>query len=134
MQSSELVITDRLSFWYRPDGHGSPADAPSAQYSPGSQSGQAVSPSPDWNLPATHLTHPPCPVAGCTVPGLQSVGAKDPVEQNEAASHGVHCPLLANPSALLYDPSEHGSAAEEPSAQNEPAGQVSQAVSPDPSW
>ena len=35
---------------------------------------------------------------------------------------------------LLYEPSKHGSAAEEPSAQNEPAMHVLHAVSPAPSW
>jgi len=104
------------------------------QYSPAGQSGQAVWPSPDWNLPAAHFTHPPSPVAGCTVPGLQSVGAKDPVEQKEPASHGVHWSALARPSVLLYEPSKHGKGADEPSAQNEPAMHVLHAVPPAPSW
>ena len=60
---------------YEPFKHGSPAETPSVQYSAAGQSGQAVSPSPDWNLPAAHFTHPPSPVAGCTVPGLHWDGA-----------------------------------------------------------
>ena len=67
-QSSSLVI-DRLSavivpFWWRPDGHGSAADAPSAQYEPAVQSKHAVLPLSFMNLPATHLAHEPCCGAG----------------------------------------------------------------------
>ena len=45
-QSFSLVI-ERLSaasvpFWWRPDGHGSAADAPSAQYEPATHSKHAV--------------------------------------------------------------------------------------------
>ena len=58
----------------------------------------------------------------------------EPVEQNEPAPHGVHSPLLARPSVLLYEPSKHGKGADEPSAQNEPAMHVSHAVPPAPSW
>ena len=50
--------------------------------------------------------------------------------QNEPSSHGVHSPLLASPAVLLYEPSKHGKGADEPSAQNEPAGHVKHAVAP----
>ena len=62
-QSSALVI-EMLSaaivpFWCRPDGHGSAADAPASQYEPATHSKHAVSPGPDWYLPASHLAHDP---------------------------------------------------------------------------
>ena len=97
-QSSSLVI-DRLSavivaFWWRPDGHGSAADAPASQYEPATHSKHAVSPGPCWYLPATHLAHVPCSVAGCTVPGLHAVGCAAPVEQNEPAGQPMHSSAL----------------------------------------
>ena len=64
------------------------------------------------------------------MPALQLIGASEPVEQKAPASHGVHCLLLTSPGVLLYEPSKHGSAADEPSAQNEPAKQEKHAVAP----
>ena len=51
-QSSSLVI-ERLSaaivpFWWRPDGHGSGAEAPTAQYEPTGQTSHAVCPLAPW--------------------------------------------------------------------------------------
>ena len=76
-QSSSLVI-ERLSaaivpFWWRPDGHGSGAEAPTAQYDPATQSKHAVAPGRCWYLPASHFAHEPCPMLGCIVPGEHSV-------------------------------------------------------------
>ena len=76
-QSSSLVI-ERLSavivpFWWRPDGHGSPAEAPSMQKAPGVQSKHEVLPPSPWYLPAPQLAHAPCLALGCTVPGLHSL-------------------------------------------------------------
>ena len=119
---------------YEPSKHGSGADAPSAQNEPGVQPKHAVAPLAFMKEPPAHLSHEPCSADGCTVPGLHSAAASEPVEQNEPASHGVHWSALARPSVLLYEPSKHGKGADEPSAQNEPAMHVLHAVPPAPSW
>ena len=90
MQSSEELMKSRSPFWKRPDGHGSPADAPSVQYSPPAQSRHDVAPGLPMNLPASHFWHEPCVVLGCTLPGLHSVGAVAPVEQKAPAGHVSH--------------------------------------------
>ena len=117
-QSSSLVI-DRLSnvivpFWWRPDGHGSGADDPSSQYEPATHSKHAVSPSPPWYLPASHLVHEGCLGAGCTVPGEHGVWLSEPVEHAEPAGHSEHWALLPRPRLLLKLPAAHGSGALEP--------------------
>ena len=119
---------------YDPSRHGSGADAPSAQNEPGVQPKHAVAPLAFMKEPPAHRSQESWPVAGCTVPGLHSAAASEPVEQNEPASHGVHWSALARPSVLLYEPSKHGKGADEPSAQNEPAMHVLHAVPPAPSW
>ena len=103
-QSSSLVI-DRLSavivpFWWRPDGHGSAADAPASQYEPATHSKHAVSPGPCWYLPASHLTHVRWFEAGCTVPGLHGVCSSEPVEHDEPAGQAVHWAAAPSPVML----------------------------------
>ena len=79
-----------MPFWWRPDGHGSAADAPASQYEPATHSKHAVSPGSCWYLPATHLAHVPCSVKGCTVPGAHGVWLSEPVEHDEPAGHAEH--------------------------------------------
>ena len=45
----------------------------------------------------------------------------EPVEHEEPAGQVVHCPLLPSPEELLNVPSEHGSGADAPASQYEPA-------------
>ena len=53
-QSSwEVIARVSVVFWWWPEGHGSGADAPSAQYEPAVQSRHAVLPLSFMNLPAT---------------------------------------------------------------------------------
>ena len=82
------------------------------------------------NLPATQLAHSFCPATGCTVPGLHTLCASEPVEQEEPTGHAVHWPLLPRPDASLNVPSAHGSGALLPSSQYEPASQSKHAVCP----
>ena len=62
------------------------------------------------------------------------MAASEPVEQNEPSGHGEHMLAFTRPSVLLYEPVRHGSAADAPSSQYEPAGHVAHAVSPPSSW
>ena len=100
MQSSALVITASFAFWYRPDGHGKPAEAPSVQYSPPGQAWQAVLPGSPWYVPEPHLVQLAWPVAFCTVPGLHGEWSVAPVEHDEPVGHAVHWPLLSRPGVL----------------------------------
>ena len=68
-------------------------------------------------VPASHLAQVPCCARGCTVPGLQGVWSREPVEQAEPCGHDEHWPLLPRPGVLLYVPSLHGSAEEAPRSQ-----------------
>ena len=77
-----------------PSLHGSAADAPAAQYEPATHLKHAVWPLPPWNLPASHLSHSPMLVLGCTVPGLHSVATSEPVEQNEPAGQPMQSSSL----------------------------------------
>ena len=45
----------------------------------------------------------------------------EPVEHEEPAGQLVHCPLLDSPEVLLNEPSLHGSGADAPASQYEPA-------------
>ena len=129
-----------MPFWWRPDGHGSAADAPSAQYEPATHSKHAVSPDASWYLPAAHLAHEPCSVLGCTVPGLHAVGSAAPVEQKAPAGHATQSSTLVidRLSAVIvpfwWRPDGHGSAADAPASQYEPVTHTKHAVSPCPCW
>ena len=106
MQSSALVI-DRLKaaivlFWCRPDGHGSAADAPAAQYEPAVHVEHAVAPSSSWYLPTVHFTHEPCSACGCIVPGLHAVGSADPVEHDVPAGHVTQSSTLVIKARLVF--------------------------------
>ena len=94
-----------------------------AQCEPSGQSTQAVAPVWFMKVPAPQSAHSFCPSAGCTVPGLHSLWASEPVEHDEPAGHEVHWPLLLSPGALLNEPSEHGNGALLPASQYEPATQ-----------
>ena len=133
-QSSSFVIemlsAASVPFWWRPDGHGSAADAPASQYEPAAHSKHAVSPCPCWYVPASHVAHVSCCAAGCTVPGLHSLCASEPVEHEEPAGQAVHWLAAARPGVLLKEPSVHGSGAEAPASQYEPATHSKHAVLP----
>ena len=133
MQSSALVITASDAFWYRPNGHGSPADAPCVQYSPGSQSGHAVSPSSDWYVPASHLSQEPFAASGCTVPGAQAVGVAAPVLQNDPAGHSMQSSgaVITTSDAFWYRPDGHGRPAADASVQYSPGLHAWHSVCPD---
>ena len=77
-----------------PSRHGSAADAPSVQYAPAKQPTHAVCPGCSWNVPAAHLAQLPCSAAGCTVPGLHSVGCAAPVLQKAPAGHATQSSAL----------------------------------------
>ena len=123
-----------VAFWWRPDGHGSGAAAPSAQKEPDVQPSHAVVPGRAWNLPATQSVHSFWPATGCTVPGLHGLCVSEPVEHDEPAGQAVHWPSLPRPDVLLNDPSLHGSGADAPASQYEPAVHSKQDVSPCPDW
>ena len=112
-QSSALVM-DRLSaaimaFWKRPDGQGSAADAPSAQYEAGEQATHAVWPLCTWKRPAGQREHRAAPEAA-TVPGLHSTGAMEPTAHALPAGQTLapHCASELSPMAALKVPSGHG--------------------------
>ena len=78
-----------------PSLQGSGADAPSSQYAPGGHTKHwLLLPLMFMNLPASHLSQVPCPAAGCTVPGLHSVGSAAPVEQKAPTGHAKQSPTL----------------------------------------
>ena len=74
---------------YEPSLQGSAADAPSAQYEPGTQTWQWVRPDAFINLPAPHLLHVSCAFSGCTVPALHGVGSVLPVGAWKPGTVGV---------------------------------------------
>ena len=100
----------------------------------------AVAPLALMNVPAAQLVHEPCPAVGCTVPGLHCVGSAAPVEQKAPAGHSTQSSSLVieRLSAAIvpfwWRPDGHGSDAEAPAAQYEPAGQTSHAVCPLAPW
>ena len=86
------------------------------------------------NLPATQSVHSFWPATGCTVPGLHGLCVSEPVEHDEPAGQAVHWPSLPRPDVLLNDPSLHGSGADAPASQYEPAVHSKQDVWPCPDW
>ena len=57
-QSSwEVIARESIVFWWRPEGHGSGAAAPSAQYEPAVHSSHVVLPGRSWYLPASQSAH-----------------------------------------------------------------------------
>ena len=76
------------------------------------------------------MVHVALELLAAKAPGLHRVGSSTPVEQAEPAGQAVHCPLLPRPGMLLKEPSRHGSGAEAPDSQNEPASHTKQAVLP----
>ena len=54
----------------------------------------------------------------------------EPVEHDEPAGHSVHWPLLPSPLLLLKLPAAHGSGADAPASQYEPATHSRHAVAP----
>ena len=104
-----------------PSEHGSGTEAPASQYDAVTQSKHSFPPLSFMNLPATQSAHSFWPRSGCTVPGLHSLCTSEPVEHEEPAGQVVHCPLLPSPEVLLNVPSEHGSGADAPASQYEPA-------------
>ena len=122
-----------------PSVHGSGAEAPASQYEPATHSKHAVWPLAFMNVPAPQLVQLPWLVAGCTVPGLHSVGSAAPVEQNDPDGHTTQSPSLVIERlstlivAFWWRPDGHGSEADAPAAQYAPATHSKQAVRPCPS-
>ena len=83
-----------------------------------------------WYVPASHGSHAAWPASGCTVPALQYVWLSAPTLQKEPAGQEVHWLLLPSPVLLLNVPSRHGSGAEAPCSQYEPATHSKHAVLP----
>ena len=77
----------------------------------------AVWPVPPWYLPASHLVHSDWLASGWMVPWLQSAWLRTPVVHAEPSGQDAHCSEDSRPSASLYLPPGHGSAAIEPSVQ-----------------
>ena len=119
---------------YEPSLHGSGADAPSAQYEPGTHTWHSVRPVSFMNLPAPHLSHVGCLVSGCTVPALHSACSVLPVGAKWPASVSVHSSALVRLVEVEYEPSAHGNAALAPSGQYEPVLQATHACSPSLAW
>ena len=84
----------KVLFWYRPEGHGSAAEAPDMQKDPAGHSKHAVRPDSSWYLPTSHLSHVPCPSKGCTVPGLHTAASTAPVEQKVPGGQATHSSAL----------------------------------------
>jgi len=61
---------------------------------------QVVAPSSSWYVPPAQGVHWAAPAAA-NVPGLQSIGAVLPVEQNAPAGQSVHWP--AEPSLAAFE-------------------------------
>ena len=64
------------------------------------------------------------------MPGEHNVWLSEPVEQNEPAGHLEHWALLPRPRSLLKLPAAHGSGADAPASQYEPATHSRHAVAP----
>ena len=62
------------------------------------------------------------------MPGLHGLWLRAPVLQNEPAGQALHWSLLPSPASLLNEPSLHGSGAEAPCSQYDPATHSKQAV------
>ena len=107
---------------------------------PGKQAKHAVSPLAFMKVPATQSVHALWPSSGCTVPRPHSVGSVAPVEQNDPDGHATQSSSLVieMPSAVIvlfwWRPDGHGSAADDPASQYEPATHSKHAVSPGPCW
>ena len=98
------------------------------------QSRHAVAPAAGWYMPCAQAEQEPRAASGCTVPGLHGLWTSEPVEQKAPAGQAVHWPSLPSPLTLLNVPSWHGSGADAPSPQYEPAVQSRHAVSPAAGW
>ena len=68
------------------------------------------------------------------VPGEHGVGAVEPTPHALPAVQLVHSLLAASAALLEYVPAGHGSAADAPSSQYEPASQPMQPVAPLADW
>ena len=103
---------------YEPDGHGSGADAPSAQNEPAVQTLQAVAPSVSWKVLALHLVHASCARRSLYVPAAQSVIAALPTGQKVPVPHSMQsAALVITPLACLVVPPGHGRGEDAPSMQ-----------------
>ena len=100
-----------------PSKHGKAAEAPGGQKDPGVQTVHAVPPLLFWYEPASHEGQKLCPVAGCAVPGVHSVGCWAPVAHDAPVAHVAHSTSARRPVALPKRPPGHGSGVELPSPQ-----------------
>ena len=85
-------------------------------------------------MPALQLLHDGCPGRSWNEPGLQQVGSAAPVEHEWPALHAVQLSACHRSVPLEYEPDGHGSGADAPSAQNEPATHAAHAVAPLELW
>ena len=70
----------------------------------------------------------------CCTAGAARLGGQGAVEHDGPSGHAVHCSAKPRPSTLLKVPSWHGSAADAPSPQYEPATHSTHAVAPASAW
>lgn len=129
---SSLCTPERLV--QRPEGHGSGAAAPSAQYDPGTQAMQLLAPMPPWYWPASHGVQAVKPVVFATLPAVHGVGLVAPVLHECPGQHSSHCSALCTPERLVQRLDGQGSGAVAPSAQYDPGTQLTHSVAPLLPW
>ena len=76
----------------------------------------------------------PNPLTAAMVPAAHAVGVTLPVEHAWPTGHAVQLSACHRSVPLEYEPDGHGSGADAPSAQNEPATHAAHAVAPLELW
>ena len=104
------------------------------QCRPGEQSSQVVAPSSDWKEPSGHFEQAGAPSPAAKVPAEHGVGATLPVEHEWPTGHAVQLSACHRSVPLEYEPDGHGSGADAPSAQYDPATHAKHAVLPLALW
>ena len=85
-------------------------------------------------MPLAQSVQVAAPSAAAIVPAAHGVGTVLPVEHEWPTLHAVQLSECRRLVLLEYDPDGHGSGADAPSGQNDPASHTKHAVSPLLSW
>ena len=85
-------------------------------------------------MPLAQSVQVAAPSAAAIVPAAHGVGTVLPVEHEWPALHAVQLSACHRSVPLEYEPDGHGSGADAPSAQNEPATHAAHAVMPLELW
>ena len=98
------------------------------------QSTQRLLPGALWYLPSAHAVHSVLLALGAWLPGLHGTGAVAPAKLKKPTGLTSHSAALLRLVAVEKRPPGHGSGADAPAAQYEPAVHSLHPVAPSSSW